>query len=240
MSRIATTLLATALAALAATAPAAAATKYRVTEYRVTQADGFVRMSFQGDEAAGCRERGVCGIAGTSTYLFGGEVEFGEITWLREGRRTQFMEGFFITEAFTVADVATAGSAERCTDRMRHAFDSLSFEPGRKRVRFDWRPQGEPIGHEEDELEDDGGPDDLRTRCAGPTSTDAAEAMPRATLPYRVFRSKRSRFSTTGSRPFTGGGFAGSVEWDLRYAIRFTRSRTVRPNEDGDTVVFRR
>lgn len=225
MSRIATCLLAV-LLTLAVAAPAAEA-RPRITTYGLTQAQGFVRMTFHGDEAAGCRERGVCGISGTSTYSFGGRPELGEIIWIREGTHTLFLDGFFATKAQTVADVATAGSPERCVDRVRHTFDTMSFQAGRKRVRFEWRPQGEPIGGEEEgELEGDGNADDLRTRCAGPTTADAAAALPRASIPYRVFRSRRSKFQTTGTRPFAGGGFAGTVEWDLRYALRFKRSRT--------------
>jgi hypothetical protein len=236
MSRIAPTLLAVLLLALAAAAPAAAA-RPRLTEYRLTQAEGFVRMTFGGDESAGCRERGVCGISGTSTYTFGGKPEAGEITWLRLGSDTEFMDGFFITKGETVADVTTAGSPERCVDRVPRSFDSMSLEPGRKRVRYDWRGRPDPIGDEEGVLGGEDGPDDLRTRCAGPASADIANALPRATLPYRVFRSKRSKFQVTGSRPFAGGGFAGTVEWDMRYALRFVRSRTGRPS-GGDGFSF--
>jgi hypothetical protein len=220
---------------LAAAVPAAEA-RPRLTEYRLTQAEGFVRMTFQGDEAQGCRDRGVCGIGGTSTYTFRGKPRAGEVTWLRHGSETQFLDGFFLTKGETVADVVTAGSPERCVDRVRRTFDSMHFEPGRKRVRFDWRPQGEPIGGGgggDGEFESGSDPDDLRTRCAGPTSADAAPAMPRGTLPWRVFRSKRSKFHLSGKLPFGGGGFAGTVEWDLRYAMRFVRSRTGTRTGDG-------
>lgn len=235
MSRIAPTLLALLLLALAlATTPASAASRPRLTEYRLTQAEGFVRMTFRGDEAAGCRERGVCGISGTTTYTFGGKPDGGEIVWIRHpGDDPQYMDGFFITKGETVSDVATAGSPERCVDRVARSFDGMQFEPGRKRVRFDWRDRPQPIGEEDEGLDGSEGADDLRTRCAGPLYADFARALPRATLPYRVFRSKRSKFHLTGSLPFAGGGFAGTVEWDLRYALRYVRSRTGRATGGG-------
>jgi hypothetical protein len=195
-----------------------------VRHYSITQAEGSVRVNFAGDEAAGCRSRGVCTISGSTTYRFGGEPRGGTVFWLRQRKRTVAFHGFFQTRAETASDVVSAGSDEHCVDRAEHELDTLSFEPRSRTVRFTWRdlvPPEEGIVFGEDSV------DVFDTRCAGPALEDLAisRALPAADVSYRVFRSPKGSFHTTGVRPFAGGGFAGTVEWDLRYAFRFRSSR---------------
>jgi hypothetical protein len=197
----------------------------RVTHYELTRAEGTVKLTFRGDEAAGCRERGLCAISGTTTYSFGGKLDFGQVFWAKQRKRTIAFYGFFdAARGESVSDVVSEGSAEHCVDRRRVFSDSIEFEPRSKRVRFTWRRERDP--------DQDGviiGADDtvFDTRCAGPELEDlaASNAFPRADVPYRVFRSPRSSFRTTGTLPFAGGGFAGTVEWDLSYALRYRGNR---------------
>jgi hypothetical protein len=195
----------------------------RVALYQVTGGQGTVKVTFHGDEAAGCRNRGVCGLTGSTTYSFGGAPRFGQLYWARQRKRTVAFYGFFETKGETASDVVSAGSQEHCIDRASHEYETLAFEPRSQRVRFEWREfdtgeEGVVIGTANDPFD---------TRCAGPHLDDfeASHALPFADVPYRVFRSRKSSFRTTGSRPFAGGGFAGTVDWDLRYSFRFRGSR---------------
>lgn len=239
MRRIAVALIA-ALCVVLTAAPADAKGP-RVTAYKITKAEGFVRVTFQGDEAAGCRERGLCGLSGTTTYAFGGTPRGGELHWFRQGSRTLFVSGFFDTRGSTVSDVGTAGSGERCVDRVRHRIESLSFTPRRGRLRFTWREPAFPIGADAplEDIEGDLGPDAFDTRCAGPAHIDLARAgaMPAADVPFRLLRSKRSAFTAKGSRPFAGGGFAGTVDWDLSYRFAY-RSCNPRCRGGGFVAIF--
>ena len=219
--------VAAALTVLAAAGPASGKAPLgpRVQNYKVTQGEGSVKVTFRGDEATGCRARGTCSISGTTTFAFGGEPEYGQVYWLRVRKRTRVFSGFFETHGETVSDVVTAGGDEHCVDRVSgERIESMDFEPRSKRVRFTWRKffeeddEGPTLGY---------GPGDepFDTRCAGPAQEDMKGALPFADVPYRVFRSPRSSFRTTGTRPFAGGGFAGTVEWDLTYGFQFRARR---------------
>ena len=199
--------------------------RMRIAVWDVTKAQGTIKVTFRGDEASGCRERGVCILSGSTTYAFGGKPRFGEVIWARQRKRTMVFYGFYETKGETVSDVVSAGNPEHCVDRASINSDTISFEPRSRRVRFDWR---DFAMDEHDTSVVIGGDDDVfDTRCAGPHLEDFEEshALPFADVPYRVFRSPRSSFTTTGSRPFAGGGFAGTVDWDLSYGFRFRGSR---------------
>ena len=220
MRRIALAVALTLSVVLAAAAAEAKGPRVHVTTWAVTKAEGTVRITFAGNEAAGCRAIGVCGISGTTTYAFGGEPRFGRVYWARDRKRTFAFSGFFETNGVTASDVVSAGSTEHCVDRAEHDYEGLSFEPRSQRVRFEWR---ERRTGDEDFVIIGNDSDPFDTRCAGPHLVDLepSRAVPFADVPYRVFRSPRSSFRTTGSRPFAGGGFAGTVDWDLRYGLRY-------------------
>jgi hypothetical protein len=206
--------------ALAAVPAEAKEPRMRVTLYDVTEAKGTVKVTFHGEERAGCRERGVCSIGGTTTYSFGGKPEFGQVIWARQRKRTVAFYGFFETKGRTTSDVVAAGNPEHCVDRTEVGTDLMMFEPRSRRVRFDWRDftTDSVFLGDDDQVFD--------TRCAGPHMEDFEEGgLPFADVPYRVFRSPRGSFTTTGSRPFAGGGFAGTVDWTLSYGFRFRGTR---------------
>lgn len=238
MARIALAGLAAAVASALLAVPASA--KTQVTLFDITRAQGFVQVTFAGSEAAGCRQRGVCGLSGTNTYSFGGRPE-GFVYMVRNRGRTLHVSGDFRTRAQAVSDVGTAGSTERCVDTVAHREERFSFEPHSRRLEFYWRDLPIPLDLE-GEIEDlptieDYVVDPFATRCAGPALRDLfeSEALPEAEVPYRVFRAPRGSFRTRASKPFAGGGFAGAVEWDLRYAVR----RGQRRDGGGFSVIFR-
>jgi hypothetical protein len=125
--------------------------------------------------------------------------------------------------------VATAGSPERCVDRVAHRTESVSFDPHRNSLELYWRrfPDQEELDDEEQFTFEDYGGDPFDSRCAGPAIRDLAEsdALPEADVPYRPFRQGRGYFGTSGSKPFAGGGFAGTVTWKLRYGIQRAKRR---------------
>jgi hypothetical protein len=224
MVRIAIALTA-AIIGLAVLAPAAGAKGgSSVTPFVITKADAVIRVSFAGNEAAGCRDRGVCGVSGTSTYSFGGKPKEGFLFLQRHRGRTRYAFGYLETAGETVADVATAGSPERCVDRVVRGFEQLYFEPHGQRMRFFWRyfPDEDDLEGEDPELILEDQTDPFDTRCAGPALRDLAvsEALPVADLPFRPFRQHRGTLATTATKPFSAGGFAGTVQWDIRYGIQ--------------------
>ena len=225
-------LLAAALAAFVVLAPAAHAKGERVTTFKITRAEGHIRVSFHGDEAAGCRERGVCGVSGTVTRAYG-ERTSGQLHWLQLQARTLIAHAFIDGgQAEVVADVGTAGSAERCVDRVRTRFDSFELRPRRGRLVFRWGGAGG--GWIVGTKDEDGEPVDgmflnpFGTRCSGPEFLDVEPALPRSEIPFRVLRSLRSSFRVTGVQSFAAGGFAGTVSWDLAYRLRRGSSRVFR------------
>jgi hypothetical protein len=224
------------IAAFIVAAPAAAEAKsYRLREttFTITHASGFVRVNFHGDEAAGCRDRGVCGAAGTITRTYE-RPTFGQLHWLREGTRTLVIHALLDEGRGTlVADVGTEGSPERCVDRLRTGYDHFQLRPRRGRLRFVWRELSDDeisvifgADHEDHEVPaEDLYPNPFGTRCAGPELRDLKGALPTGDIPFRVLRSRKSSFRLTGALPFAAGGFAGTVDWGLRYSLRLQRSR---------------
>ena len=230
MRRLALALIATFLVAVPA---AGAKSPERDTTFTITRAVGYVRVAFHGDEAAGCRARGVCGVSGMVKRSYERDT-FGRVFWLRRGTRTLFVYGFLDEGRGTIAaDVSVEGSPERCIDRLRSGFDRFMLRPRGGRLRFVWRELGdEGFGgfvagdHEDDDLPaEDLFPNPFGTRCPGPELGDLAGALPTGDIPFRVLRSRRSQFHLKGALPFAAGGFAGTVDWSLRYGLRLERPR---------------
>ena len=216
-------------AAFVLCAPAAhAKASERITLFSITRAVGYVRVTFHGDEAAGCRARGVCGVAGRIKRKYERDT-FGQLLWFRRSTRTQVLQAFIDEGRGTLtADVGVEGSPERCADRLRTGFDHFQLEPRGGRLRFVWRDLegGWVIGadHEDEEVPaEDRFPNPFGTRCPGPELGDMAAALPRGDIPFRVLRSRRSQIHLAGELPFAAGGFAGTVDWSLRYGLRLER-----------------
>jgi hypothetical protein len=226
MRRIAVA-LAVALTGLALAGPAEAkGPSIGVRQYKITRAEGVITVTFHGDEAAGCRARGVCGVSGTSTYSFGQAPRFGEVVWIKRRKRTLEFYGFLETHGQAVSDVTTEGNQEHCVDRSTQEYESLTFEPHSEAVRFNWRvlsDEGEPEGG----LLGPSQANPFDTRCTGPELVDMwpDRALPYGDVPYSVFTRRTGSFETSKRRLFMGGGFAGSVEWNLRYDLRLRQRR---------------
>jgi hypothetical protein len=224
--------------ALGALAPAAGA-RERVTVFKLTEAQGSVRVAFAGDQAAGCAERGVCGVSGTTSYTFGGTPRFGDLHFFRSGPGDSYALGVFETRARTTSEVGTAGSPERCVDQVPHSLETLALEPRRGALDYLWRGlSARDFADDSDDRPSESryGADPFDTRCAGPSLHDVVTsgALPAARVPYRILRSKRSRFRTRGRAPLRAGGFAGTVEWDMTYRLAW---RSCNPRCRNSTIV---
>jgi hypothetical protein len=72
-----------------------------------------------------------------------------------------------------------------------------------------------------------GGPDLLRTHCAGPSILDAAQIHPLATgsVPRRAFRKRRVVITLSRGRNFESQPYAGQTRPALKIVLRRTRVR---------------
>jgi hypothetical protein len=212
---------------LALTAPAAEAAGFGERPYALTVHAGTMRMEFHGDPVAGCAQRGVCATSGTVTSATrtsrGGGGWFDLLDGQFAGRATGPADGT------TTAVVRTTGAAD-CTDtaeRTAHAFTlladrrgpvwagygtSLSVKGETGGTNVAWSPpENDPIN---DRI--------FETHCAGPRLEDFGEAFAAVKLSRSVIRRRVVEIHLTGTRPFRGGGFSGTVATDLRLTLRRT------------------
>jgi hypothetical protein len=186
----------------------------RVLVYRITQASGYIRADFQGDQSAGCQDRGVCGYAGAAQYLFGGRPRSAEAFFLPYKRSGFVGGGNFRTTATTLSKVSIPGSDD-CTDSVAHSADSFQMirHAGKVTVSFHG-------------AQADSGTDYLNTRCPGPGEVDltAANALPAVAFPPRAFKARAFKIVLFGQRPFTGGGFSGTASWRVEFSLQQPRS----------------
>src|SRR3954451_9914907 len=143
--------------------------------YRVTAASGSERVEFSGDPAAGCADRGGCGVGGTETFVPvrpepGSLATFARITGRVSGQA-------FFSGGNTTASVTTAGADGTCTDAFFVRQAVVTFQRSGLRVLAVLHgPAGEPP------LAQDAGV--FATHCAGPRVSDLAlaGALPRTIL----------------------------------------------------------
>ena len=193
-----------------AAAPGSARTSTKVDSYRVTQASGFVRITFQGDQSAGCADAGVCGVSGVTTFRYHGRPKKSSFEVLSRGGSVMSAFGRFQTGGETTSRVATAGSPDTCTDTVKHRNETIALERKGSRLHFIWHGD-----------RDNDSADFLRTRCAGLGERDLrdADVLPFGDFSPGLFTHHDVGFGTGGNGKLKAGGFAGAVEWDLKYAV---------------------
>jgi hypothetical protein len=198
------------LAISAAAGPAVSHAASRPRAYEIRQASGAEQVTFTSTDAAGCQSRGACGTSGTISYSFGGKPRNG--LFVLVPRQAGF--AFFDTTGLTNASVTTAGASQPCTDTVRHRTEFFALEPSRSRFRYVSHFGDPDLG------------DYLDTRCAGPIELDLAKAgaLPGADFAARGFTGRKIKFSAVGSKPFTSGGFTGTVNFRFSYTVVRTRS----------------
>ncbi len=212
------TLLALALATpalLAAPDPARADVETRV------RATGTLVVTWQGDPARGCAERGVCDVRGSVTLSFRDRLDEG---WIVSGG-TDETDELVLTASAPIVRVARGPAGDPagvCVDGPGTEVQlALEVDPDRpRRLGFDADGYGIPI---------DAG------RCAGPRLADLLGALPSAPRPPRR---GDARVDLRGTRTFAGGAFTGTVRSTVVVERRTRRVPPEVPPEDGSWSPF--
>lgn len=198
-----------AIAATAAAVLPAGASAKRGSIFDMTKASGYERVTFTGDDAAGCAQHGTCGYSGTVTYRIGGKPR--GALFLARSRSGRVSGGAtYRTNGETTASVTGTATDPTCDDSVDHrsdVFSAASLRTSVKTVLLSYHS-----GHD----------DYLDTRCVGPTERDlaAAGALPEGAFPANGFRRSRLKWQMSGSQPFKAGGFSAASEWDLRFRAK--------------------
>ena len=205
-------------AAAAALAIAAQAQRPEFHAYRVTAAVGTERVDFSGDPAAGCADRGVCGIAGTETWtpVRPEPGTIGAVT--RVGRRVAGQA--FLTGGNTTASVTMPGSDTPCTDAFYVRQAVVTFRHNGARVQALLHgPVGEPPLGQDAAV--------FATHCAGPRISDLATAgaLPKAVLRPSTLRRRTLLLKLVADTPFAQNGFSGRVVANV--LVRLKRDRAL-------------
>lgn len=211
------------LAALGVPAAGQAKPTFGMRTYAIEVSDATLTLDFHGDEEAGCAERGVCSTSGTATSTTHGQSGgFGDI--VVTGRQFAGSMSAFV-DGETTSTVETPG-APGCTDTVTRTADAFMMLADRTGpLTFGYGTQldtqtgdgGEAGGAD---LGSSGGDDPFASHCAGPLLDDIAPALPRAELARSALRQKTMLVTFSGSRPFSGGGFAGTVTSDMQITLR--------------------
>jgi hypothetical protein len=204
-------------AAAAAITIAAQASPGELHAYRVTVAKGTETVQFAGDPAAGCADRGVCGVSGTMTFT-PVRPDIGQIaTVARTGHRLS--GAAFTNGGTTTANVTTQGADAPCTDSFVTPQIVVAFKQlGVKAQGTLHGPLGEPPVGQDAAV--------FATHCAGPRLTDLAQAgaLPRVVFPMSQLRRSVVNLRLTADAPFSRSGFSGRVVADIRLRLRRDRS----------------
>jgi hypothetical protein len=217
-------------ATAAAIAIAAQASPAELHAYRVTVAKGTETVQFAGDPAAGCADRGVCGVSGTLTFT-PNRPDVGQVaTVARTGQRLS--GAAFTTGGTTTANVTTQGADAACTDSFVTPQIVVSFRRrGVKGQALLHGPLGEPPVGQDAAV--------FATRCAGPRLSDLAQAdaLPRAIFPISSLRRSVVNLRLAADTPFSRSGFSGRVTADIRLRLRRDRSLERALRGSGGIVV---
>lgn len=188
------------IALAAAVFPAAAQAKTG-SIFDITEATGYERVTFMGDDTAGCAEQGVCGVSGTVTFRIGSATPRGAL-FLARSRSGRISGGAtYRTSGMTTASVGD------CTDTVEHRTDVFSVNSIRT------SPETLLLAYHR------GAGDYLDSACQGLTERDLAEAgaLPEGAFPAKGFSRTRLRFKMSGSQPFEARGFSAASEWSLSF-----------------------
>jgi hypothetical protein len=212
----------TALAiATAAAAPSAASAQSQISVFSgggsqpltavesSVKVTGSVSVDFHGDEASGCAAAHVCDMSGTVTWDPGRRGDLFAFSYRSKGRR--FEDGFlalggelaFGGTAVTSARVRRTGSDGTPQPMCADAAPSVEAPPGGPRLGSSLKLR----------LLGDG--EVLRTRCAGPLTSDVGSLMPARVISERALRRGNARLDFSADGEFAAHGLAGTLHSDV-------------------------
>lgn len=194
-------LLAAGLAACAVLVPAQPAAARQVDVEM--KASGSVVVAWHSD--SGCAAAGLCGYSGTTVMPTGSVDVFA----FADANSPLNVEDATIDFENVLARVQRDGGSGRstCVDSPELEFVQFDVVRARKGA-LGLKLIGNPES-----------PASLAGRCAGPTMSDVAPALPRGTLSHRA-RLHGGVLDMSGRRPFRSGAFSGEVVSTLRLRIR--------------------
>ncbi len=168
---------------------------------------GAVVVSFHGDPAVGCAAMGVCGISGQAGYDGDGAAQL-LATIVGRGPHAKvagvaFGEDQTTGETALVTRTAPDGSVHTCSDTGPSTGSSLSLSGTLLATQLDALPDDLTLG----------------VRCAAPARSDIAAALPSPTVALSGLIAKGGVVDMSGSEPFAGHGFSGTVTSTLSLAI---------------------
>jgi hypothetical protein len=176
-----------------------------VAEYDVPiHAAGYVQVKFTGDTAAGCAAHGLCGYSGSDTWDPGGMGELLLIKY-RQHHRSRYDAflalGLGVNGSTTYGRVTGPGGGT-CEDAQPNGAASADLPLSGDRVGVSLREAGL-----------------LGTRCAGPLDADIAGALEQRVLNVRALERGLRVINLSGTKPFTGHGFSGTVTSTLALSL---------------------
>lgn len=207
---------------------------------------GGLAVDFHGDEAAGCADAGVCGVSGEALWRPGSNGALSAVGYRDHGRRLELTfavigddqepgDGKPPSTSARVRRAMPDGGSALCVDASSIGEVFLGSGPltgGRVSLGL--------LGDPDAGL---GAGEILRTRCAGPTTEDVANALPVHALTERAIRRGRGRvLDYSVDAPFSAGGFSGTLHSTIK--IRIGRTDDVlalgEPQPEEPTRVIRR
>jgi hypothetical protein len=173
------------------------------------KATGTVSVDFHGDEASGCAAAHLCDVSGTVTWDPGRRGDLFAFSYRSKGQR--FEDGFlalggelgFGGTAVTSARVRRAGSDGTSQPLCADVSPSIETSSGGPR-------RGSSL-----KLRLFGADEVLRTRCAGPLTSDVASLMPARVISEGALRRGSARVDFSADGQFAGHGLAGTLHSDV-------------------------
>ena len=205
----------------------------RVIETSIMPASltGGLRIEFRSDPAT-CGAVGRCGLDGTVTYAAPGQGTL--YGWELAERRGRSLSGFI-----SPADLGESAPLPVIT-RVRRAV------PGGSRLCADRRPGSAfgsftgPRTHADIDVLELLGDNGVAGRCPGPLPEDLAAALGRRRLERAALLGGRSELDLRGDRPFTAGGFTGTVRSTLLLRLGRAHAQSTQREARGRVVARRR
>jgi hypothetical protein len=203
------------------------------TKLRLT---GAVSVDFHGDEAAGCADSGLCGIAGTVTWDPSGPGSVFAYGYRLHGQRFEgalmlFGSGFsenpqLVTSARVRRTVGGAAPSSLCADAATQEFQGVG-SADRLGSSVELALVGEP-GADFPVIEN------FRTRCAGPVAADLRGLLPQRVVTESRLRRGHGRIDFSADRTFSAGGLTGTLHSNV--VVHLGRSTELNGRGRSDPV----
>jgi hypothetical protein len=168
---------------------------------------GGVAVDYHGSPAAGCAAMGVCDVAGSVTWNPGAQAQLGVTKYISHGRRklSAFLSFYGGGSTASTTALVTRGGGSLCSDVLDGGSGPDASTPSHAALQL--------------RLVNAIQPDFLTTRCAGPLERDLLGLLPVRPLPRSVLHGGTQSVDLSTTRPFSTGGFAGTLRSTVRLQV---------------------